>query len=298
MAIRSSLIFFSLLVVISQAQDAPVPVVIWHGMGDSCCNPASMGRIKQFIEDETGGLVISLKIGLTVIDDTINGFLKPVNKQVEQVCAELADNPDLKNGYNAVGFSQGGQFLRAVAQRCPNPPMKNLVTIAGQHQGVFGIPGCPGESQQLCNIMRELLYLGAYNELVQSILVQAQYWHDPVHADQYIEKSQFIGEINNEGPNKNASYAENLNKLENFVMVMNTEDTTVEPKESAHFEFYVPGQDNEILPLRESQLYLEDWIGLKTMDEAGKLHFYDIPGGHLQLSLEWFKTEIIQKFFM
>ena len=69
---------------------------------------------------------------------------------------------------------QGGQFLRAVAQRCPNPPMKNLVTIAGQHQGVFGIPGCPGESQQLCNIMRELLYLGAYNELVQSILVQAQ----------------------------------------------------------------------------------------------------------------------------
>ena len=40
--------------------------------------------------------------------------------------------------------------------------------------GVFGLPGCPGESQQLCNIMRELLYLGAYNELVQSILVQAQ----------------------------------------------------------------------------------------------------------------------------
>ena len=24
----------------------PVPVVIWHGMGDSCCNPSSMGSIK------------------------------------------------------------------------------------------------------------------------------------------------------------------------------------------------------------------------------------------------------------
>ena len=34
------------------------------------------------------------------------------------------------------------------------------------------------------------------------------------------------------------------------------------------------------------------------MDEAGKLHFYDIPGGHLQLSIDWFKTEIIHKFFM
>ncbi len=29
---------------------------------------------------------------------------------------------------------QGGQFLRAVAQRCPDPPMRNLVSIGGQHQ--------------------------------------------------------------------------------------------------------------------------------------------------------------------
>ena len=146
-----------------------------------------------------------------------------------------------------------------------------------------------------------------------------QYWHDPIKIDEYVAKSQFIGEINNEGPNKDPSFTENLNKLENFVMVKNTEvfskidlhevtismpifllfqDVTVEPRESSHFEFYAPGQDKEILPLRESALYLEDWIGLKQMDEAGKLHFYDIPGGHLQLSLEWFKTEIIHKFFM
>ena len=38
-------------VFIFEKLDAPVPVVIWHGMGDSCCNPASMGRIKQVIED-------------------------------------------------------------------------------------------------------------------------------------------------------------------------------------------------------------------------------------------------------
>ena len=38
----------------------------------------------MFIQ-ETGGLVISLKIGLSVIDDTINGFLKPVNKQVKNL---------------------------------------------------------------------------------------------------------------------------------------------------------------------------------------------------------------------
>ena len=30
-------------------QDGLVPVVMWHGMGDSCCLPFSMGRIKRVI---------------------------------------------------------------------------------------------------------------------------------------------------------------------------------------------------------------------------------------------------------
>ena len=65
-------------------------------MGDSCCNPISMGRIKSVIEGETNGYVLSLKIGYTVIDDTINGFLKPVNQQVEMVCQQIADDPQLQ----------------------------------------------------------------------------------------------------------------------------------------------------------------------------------------------------------
>jgi palmitoyl-protein thioesterase len=46
----------------------------------------------------------------------------------------IANDPQLQNGYNAVGFSQGGQFLRAVAQRCPSPRMRSLITIGAQHQ--------------------------------------------------------------------------------------------------------------------------------------------------------------------
>ena len=52
--------------------------------------------------------------------------------------------------------------------------MKNLVTIGSQHQGVFGLPKCPGESLALCNIFRELLHLGVYEDSVQSSWVQAQ----------------------------------------------------------------------------------------------------------------------------
>ena len=35
----------------------------------------------------------------------------PGYKQVDIVCQTLASDPKLKQGYNALGFSQGGQFL-------------------------------------------------------------------------------------------------------------------------------------------------------------------------------------------
>ena len=42
----------------------PLPVVMWHGMGDSCCNPWSMGAVKRMIQDEVPGIYVhSLMIG-------------------------------------------------------------------------------------------------------------------------------------------------------------------------------------------------------------------------------------------
>merc|ERR1712042_108628 len=273
---------------------APVPVVLWHGMGDSA---AGMKGIESILKENIEGVYVHrIMIGGNVIVDTESGFFRDTNRQIREVCRMIAENPELQQGYNAIGFSQGGQFLRAVAQRCPSPPMKNLVTIAAQHQGVFGFPNCPGEMIFFCDIVRDLLNYGAYVEFVQDFLVQAQYWHDPLHFDTYVEKSKFIAEINNEKTEKNASYAINLSSLENFVMVKNTEDTMVEPRESEHFEFYVPGQADVILPLRESPIYVEDRIGLKALDEAGKLHFLEVPGDHLSFSRQWFIDNIIEVF--
>ncbi len=38
-----------------------------------------------------------------------------VNEQVSMVCSQLAQDPKLKGGYNAMGFSQGAQFLYVTA---------------------------------------------------------------------------------------------------------------------------------------------------------------------------------------
>jgi palmitoyl-protein thioesterase len=110
----------------------PIPVVLWHGMGlplllyqltlfpssflqgDSCCNPMSMGYIKKLIRRNVPGgdvYVNSLMLGNNVVEDTEHGFFANMNEQVQKVCDQLKADPKLSEGYNAIGFSQGGLFV-------------------------------------------------------------------------------------------------------------------------------------------------------------------------------------------
>lgn len=42
----------------------PLPLVMWHGMGDSCCNPNTMGYFKSLIEENVDGIYVhSIQIG-------------------------------------------------------------------------------------------------------------------------------------------------------------------------------------------------------------------------------------------
>ncbi|KAM6173264.1 palmitoyl-protein thioesterase 1 [Erethizon dorsatum] len=272
---------------------APLPLVIWHGMGDSCCNPFSMGAIKKMVEEKIPGIyVLSLEIGKNIKEDMENSFFLNVNSQVRTVCQILANDPKLQQGYNAMGFSQGGQFLRAVVQRCPSPPMISLITFGAQHQGIFGFPRCPGESSHICDFIRKTLNTAAYSKVVQEGLVQAEYWHDPINEDVYRKHSIFLADINQER-SVNESYKKNLMALKKFVMVKFLNDSIVDPVSSEWFGFYRSGQGKETIPLQETTLYTEDRLGLKEMDKAGKLVFLATEGDHLQLSNKWFYAHII-----
>jgi len=285
------------LVTFASVHSTPTPLVIWHGMGDCCCNPLSMGSIKSFVEKKVPGIYVrSLMIGPNVEADTENGFFMNVNSQVEEVCAKLKNDSKLQNGYHAMGFSQGGQFLRAVAQRCPNPPMLNLVSVGGQHQGVYGLPHCPGNSSTVCDYIRRLLNYGAYVSWIQDKLVQAEYWHDPANLEEYRSASVFLADINQERT-PNPVYKQNLMKLKNFVMVKFLRDSMVQPRESEWFGFYKEGDIHAIETLQESRLYQEDLLGLKQMDADGKLHFLSVDGDHLQIS-DTFLEMLVNKFIV
>ncbi|KAM3934194.1 palmitoyl-protein thioesterase 1 [Leptodactylus fuscus] len=294
--LRLAVFLFGVLVVLGDSVKGlggPLPLVIWHGMGDSCCNPLSMGAIKKMVEQKIPGIyVLSLKVGNNIVEDMENSFFLNVNKQLDLVCEQLAKDPRLQNGYNGMGFSQGGQFLRAVVQKCPSPPMKNLISIGGQHQGVYGFPRCPGEISQICDWIRKTLNAGAYTKVVQEHLVQAEYWHDPLNEDQYRNGSIFLADLNQEN-GVNESYKRNLQTLEKFVMVKFLNDSMVDPVDSEWFGFYKPGQSKETMTLQESSLYTEDRLGLREMDKAGKLVFLTTEGEHLQFTDIWFNENII-----
>ncbi|KJE88907.1 palmitoyl protein thioesterase [Capsaspora owczarzaki ATCC 30864] len=291
---KLSLCLFAALCCATAAYAAPTPVVIWHGMGDSCCNPLSMGAIKKLIEQNIPNVyVLSLEIGNNVAEDEANGFLKNVNKQVEMVCEKLANDPNLANGFHGIGFSQGSQFLRAYVQRCNKPAMKNLVSVGGQHQGVYGFPKCPGANSTLCEVTRRLLNIGAYVDWIQATLVQAEYWQDPFNLKEYEEKNIFLADINNQKGTINQTYIDNLNSLNKMVLVKFTEDTMVQPRESEWFGFYAPGQDKQIISMNQTDIYQQNLLPLRTMEQAGKIDFLSVVGDHLRFTDAWFVSTII-----
>ncbi|CAH0729913.1 unnamed protein product, partial [Brenthis ino] len=278
----------------------PTPIVLWHGMGDTCCMAYSLGYFKTYLEKEIPGVYVqSLRIGNSTVEDLENGYFMFPNAQVDYVCEKLANDPKLKEGFNGIGFSQGSQFLRAVVQRCGHKlgPIKNLITLGGQHQGVYGLPHCFALQHESCDYVRKLLNYAAYYSWVQESLVQATYWHDPLDEATYRKHSEFLADINNERK-INQTYIENLNKLEHFVMVKFENDSIVQPRETEWFGFYAPGQAKKLIPLQQSILYKKDRLGLKKMNKAGKLVFLSQPGDHLRFTEEWFTENIIKPYLL
>jgi len=270
------------------------PTVIWHGMGDSCCNPSSMGQIKGLIEKNIPGVyVYSIEVGDSRDADEYNSYFMNVNEQLAQVSQKLKNDSNLRNGFNAIGFSQGGQFLRAYIEKYNNPPVYNFVSVGGQHQGIYGLPKCIGANHTLCEMMRDLLDLGAYVEFVQNHSVQAEYWQDPLNLAEYIKKSVFLADINNQRPLKNATYKANFQSINQLALVLFTKDSVVQPRESEWFGFYVDGQDKVLVEMRNTTLYTQDWIGLRTLDQQGKVIQISTDGDHLEFSDQWFVSTLV-----
>lgn len=127
----------------------------------------------------------------------------------------------------------------------------------------------------------------------------------------YLTANHFLTSLNNEVPaSRNETYSRNLASIKHLVLVLFTEDETVVPKESAWFGAEELEQDAmksgvqrplfslnsglRILPMRLQPIYLENWIGLRELDERGGIVFETCKGKHMQMGDCW--EDLVREF--
>ncbi|KAJ1502084.1 hypothetical protein HMI55_003067, partial [Coelomomyces lativittatus] len=154
-----------------------VSFVLWHGMGDNSCSQG-MNTLKKLLETSVScSFVHSIQIGKDIEEDQRASIFGDIKTQLETVCSSLSRIPQLKYGFNAIGFSQGGLFLRALVQQCTELNVHTLMTFGAPHQGITDLPpSFCSEHTIACNLLKRLIESAVYSQKVQHSIVQATYF--------------------------------------------------------------------------------------------------------------------------
>ncbi|KAK6507604.1 Palmitoyl-protein thioesterase 1 [Arthrobotrys musiformis] len=276
----------------------PLPLVIWHGLGDTYDSPGLQSVADLYTSIYPGASTHIIHLADDGGGDRKASYFGSLPAQMETVCDQLSANTNLTtapHGFHALGFSQGGLFMRGYIEACSFPQVHTLVTFGSPHNGISEFVKCK-TTDWLCRTAFGWLNANKWSGWVQSNVVPAQYYRHPSteEMEKYLDSSGFLADINNERDEKNERYKERLGGLEGgLVMYKFDEDQVIIPKESVWFAEVV--EDGEITWLTDRALYKEDWIGLKKLDAEGKLKFLKTGGQHMHITDELLK-EVYTKY--
>jgi palmitoyl-protein thioesterase len=274
-----------------------VPVVLWHGMGDSCANNSSMKRIISLIESYDIKVYCISSPGY--LGDVAGSFIGNVDEQIDKVCQNLKESLGAAHdGYIGIGFSQGGLFMRALLQKCDEggPRMKVLISLGGPQGGVASLPGCPvGKStpSYWCSFLESLVGGLAYTSIAQDTVVQAQYLYNPGEFT-----APFLEDMNavRSGCGEHwTQYRRRILEVDTIALFSFSEDDMLEPPQSSHFGYF---NGSEIVAL-EDQPGVYRCLGFGDLVKSGRLHLHTLEGAkHMQFSLTWFDQHVIQPYIL
>ena len=270
----------------------PRPVVLVHGILDSAKNMELAGNwVRQALG--LGAYVRCVEVG----NGEIDSITRSMEWQLRQLAAVLQADERLREGFNMIGYSQGSLLARAFVQRFGRPRVHTLISWAGPQAGQYGCPdwevNWPDAAAGTVKTLTQITSSMWYTPAIQEVVSFSNYWRDPHRLELYRARSTFLADVNNEGRGPpNRTYADRMRALEAFVLVASTADTIIIPRESSWFAFYAPNSTSEVLPLRQSELYTKDLIGLRTLDRTGRLHFASCHCRHREVPTDLCRLQV------
>lgn len=265
----------------SSNTSAHLPVLLWHGMGDSYDSEAMQWTADSLLKAHPDLEIYSIYIDENTLKDKRASVWGDAMTQLGDVCEQIKSlDIDLSKGVNAMGFSQGGLLIRALVQTC-DVKFHNVISIGSPQNGFADLPICEPDSY-FCRKKNEYIKSKLYTDYMQENNIQAQYFRDINDYETYLEKSMFLKYVNNE-LFKNLEYYEKMISLNRFVMVLFEKDETLVPKETAWF-YDIDPDTGKLIPFDQTDSYRYDLIGLKELNENRKIDFLKIDNYHLKMS--------------
>lgn len=256
------------------------PVVIMHGMG---AVPHHHEKNVLWLRNAFPGIYVKvLNIYPGFVSETTG-----MSEQMHRINQAIQVDPMLEDGFNFYGESQGALEARVWTQEYGSPAVHNLVALSGPQAGEGECPRIDSHVQTVCADAAATLKIWNWPRCSF-----CDYWKT-LSKETYLKNSNWLADINNDRESKEEYKSQNMRKLNLYMTSVGTGDEVIKPKESAwHTFWYWEGNRSVVEDPVQTESYLGDWLGLRTLDEQGKWIRNVYDGGHCGYNESWWRASV------
>lgn len=246
------------------------PVAIIHGFYDSCSN-TFFTTLKKVLKYNNKNYAYCLNSG-----EGSESLSLSFEEQCQRACDEINQNSEFDKDFSILSISQGGLIARYLIQKCEmKGKVKKLVSFGGPMMGTSQLPFCLGGVS--CFIINSIADYFVYYNYFQKNVGPAGYYKTAAHNKDFESSNSFLYNLNNP---KNETEKQNFIDLESLVLIGFKKDKMISPKESAEFGKF--DENFKVQRMNETEEYLNDNFGLRTLDENKKIQIHYLEGEHIE----------------